>query len=356
MIRVAYSYEPCWHRVPGGTAMSALRTATALLDRDDVALVGFAARHLRSPSPPFQPVSPVSQLRLPSRVLYESWHRRGRPPVETATGPVDVIHGTGGVTPPRTAPLVVTVHDMAVYRYPEYFTANGRRFLRAALDAARDRADLVLCPSEATRADCEVFGFDPGRLRVVPWGVDTEVADDAAVARVRRQYRLPETFLLFVGTAEPRKNLDMLVRALSRARNVPPLVIAGPGGWGDVGLGPNDCLQLGFVPQDDLGALYRAAAAFVYPSLLEGFGMPVLEAMAQGTPVVTTAGTATDELVVDGGGMTANVDSASSILRAINDVLADRDDLSAEARQIAATYSWERTAALTVGAYREALG
>lgn len=356
-LRVAYTIEQCWHRVPGGTATAAIDLAAALTERGDVDLVGVAARHRRPPDEAFAPPVSVRHLPLPRRVLYETWHRLGWPGVERATGPVDVVHGTGGATPPRgTAPLVVTVHDLAVIHHPDHFTTNGRLFLTAALDTARRRADLVICPSEATRSDCEQHGFAADRLVVVPHGVDAEPVTPSAVTAIRANNGLDGPFVLFVGTREPRKNLDGLVQAMALLDQPPPLVLVGPRGWGSDAERPEglDIRMLDFVPRDDLWALYAAATVFCYPSLLEGFGLPVLEAMAQGTPVVTSAGTATEELVGDGG-LTVDPRAPDAIAAALETVLAASDAdarWGQAARSRAAAYTWARAAEQTVEAYR----
>src|SRR5690606_39511089 len=159
----------CWHPVPGGTAVAALAVARRLAERDDVELIGVAGRHRRPPEPPFVPPVPVCQLPLARPWLYESWNRTGRPLVESATGPVDVCHSTTVIPAATAAPDVVTIHDVAFVHTPERFTRHGARVMRAGLERCR-RADLVLCPSAATRDDLAELGFDAARLRVVPWG------------------------------------------------------------------------------------------------------------------------------------------------------------------------------------------
>ncbi|MDH3705668.1 MAG: glycosyltransferase family 4 protein [Acidimicrobiia bacterium] len=365
-LRVAYTIEQCWHRVPGGTAQSAIDLALAMGERNDVELVGVAARHRHPPDAAFQPPMPVRHLSVPRRALYELWHRAGWPDATMATGPVDVVHGTGGATPPRRGtPLVVTVHDLAVLHHPDFFTANGRFFLRAAIETARQRADLVICPSQATVDDCLEHGFDPDRTVRVAHGVDAAAASADAVAEVRARYRLPERFVLFVGTAEPRKNLATLIAALAQLDDPqpPPLVLVGPDGWGGVDTDPSpgsrkiELRSLGFVPRVDLGPLYAAATVFCYPSLLEGFGLPVLEAMAQGTPVVTSRDTATAEVVGDGG-LLADARDPASVAGALAEVLGETDPDTRWGRAgaaRAATYTWPEAAAQTVAAYQRAV-
>lgn len=362
-LRVAATLEQCWHAVPGGTATSALRQVAALDARADVDIVGVAGRHATPPGPAFRPPVAVHQLPLGGRALYETWHRLRWPKVERATGPVDVVHATGVAVPPCDAPLVVTVHDLAPLHFPELFSWKGRPFFDAAHRLTRRHADLVLCPTEATRDDCAAHGFDEDRLRVVPWGVD--VADEAIpaedVAAVRRRYGLPERYVLWVGTIEPRKDVPLLLDAFARLSDEEVhLVLVGPAGWHEdlaerVAAVEGRCHLTGFVSGPDLGALYAGAQVFCFPSRFEGFGMPILEAMAHGTPVVTTAGGATGEVAGDAARLVPPGDVAA-LVAALDELLADPQASAALGRRglaRARAASWERCAALTVAAYRE---
>ncbi len=348
-LRVAYTLEQCWHRVPGGTAVAALRVARELAARDDVTLYGVAGRHRSEPPDPWVPPVPVSHLPVGGPLLYDAWLRTGWPKVERATGAVDVAHATTIIPCASDAPLVCTVHDLAFVHEPEHFTKRGVRVFERSVRRLGERDALVLCSSEATAADCRAAGL--GRLRVVPLGVDAIPATADDVVRVRAAYGLPERFALFVGTVEPRKNLANLAAAVARLPHL-PLVAAGAAGWG-AAAPPGEVRFLGFVPDGDLAGLYAAAAVFCYPSLREGYGLPVLEAMAQGTPVVTSQGTATEEAA---GGAAVLVDplDVDDIARGIREALDRGDGLADAGRTRAATQTWARTAELTVAAYREA--
>jgi hypothetical protein len=151
-MRVAVVIEQCWHRVPGGTASATLDQIAAVAATGRVDQTGVAARH-RKPAPAaWRPEIPVRHLPLPRQALYRSWHRLRWPPVQRATGAVDVVHATGYAVPPRTAPLVVTLHDLAWRRDPSMFTRNGVRFFEAALRCTLDEADLVLVPGRPAPA------------------------------------------------------------------------------------------------------------------------------------------------------------------------------------------------------------
>jgi glycosyltransferase involved in cell wall biosynthesis len=353
VVRVAYTLEQCWHDAPGGTAVAAIEIARRLAPRPDVTLIGVAGRHPSAPPADWRPPIPVAQLPLPRPLLYEAWLRLRRPRVERVTGPVDVAHATGLVPCATRAPLVVTVHDVAWVHEPGRYTRQGVRVMRRSLEVIRDTAAVVITSSEASRRDLLAAGIDAARLRIVPLGVDHRPADAAAVAEVRRRYALPERFVLFVGTHEPRKNLRRLAAAVPRAACRLPLVIAGPAGWGDATEGIDDAARfLGFVPGGDLPALYAAATVFAYPSEAEGFGLPVLEAMAQGTPVVTSKGTSTEEVA---GGAAVLVDpfDVDAIAAGLDEAVARADELAGAGRRRAATMTWDAAAARTMEVYDE---
>jgi glycosyltransferase involved in cell wall biosynthesis len=352
-VRVAYTLEQCWHRVPGGTGVAALRVAQAMAAHPEVELVGVAGRHPHPPADPWAPPIPVRHLPLAAPWLYETWLRGGWPKVERATGPVDVAHATTLIPCPADAPVVVTLHDLAFLHEPEHFTRHGVRVFQRSLAAIRRHAQLVLCCSHATMDDAAAAGIPADRLRFVPLGVDVDRVDRAAVRAVRATYSLPDEFVLFVGTVEPRKNLRGLVDALALMPDAPPLVVVGADGWGDTGVVASATVRfLGFVPSAHLGALYAAASVFAYPSLREGYGLPVLEAMAQGTPVVTSSGTATEETA---GGAAVLVDprQPADIARGISDALAGPEQWSSAGLARAASLTWATTAEMTVAAYRE---
>jgi glycosyltransferase involved in cell wall biosynthesis len=357
---MAVTLEQCWHRVPGGTATAALGTVGALAS-DGVDVVGVSAWHRREPAEAFRPPVPVRALPLPRPLLYEAWHRRRMPSVERATGPVDVVWASGVAVPPRSAPLLVTINDLAPLHHPEHHPGRSLGFYRRAFELARSEADLVLCPSRATIEDCAAHGFDPGRLRLVPLGADLEPVGEDEVAAVRSRHGLDDPYVLFVGTAEPRKNLSTLVEAVVRLdRPDVTLVLVGPEGWNEdlraLSTRLRSAQLLGFVPTGELRALYAGAAVFCYPSLLEGFGLPVLEAMAQGTPVVTSSGTATEELV-EGIGTAVDPRDAGVLADALAAVLDDPAEAARRGeagRARAAGYSWAATAAGVRAAAEEA--
>jgi glycosyltransferase involved in cell wall biosynthesis len=352
--------EQLWHRVPGGTAVAALGMARHLKDFPEIDLVGVAARHPRRAPEEWAPPVEVFELPLPRAALYRSWHRFRRPRVELATSRVDVIHATSAAIPPRSAPLVVTVHDLAWLKDPSHFTTRGLSFFKRGLDVARRDADLVLCPSRATARDCEEVGWPAEKVRVVPLATDAVPARDAQIATARSKHGLANDYILWTGTIEPRKNLPRLLEAYRSLDTDLDLVLCGPRGWNedlDALIEPVRARVhiLGFVPRADLGGLYAGARIFCWPSLREGFGFPVLEAMAQGTPVVTSLGTSTEEVAGEAAVLVDPTDPAA-IAVGIETILGNESletKLAKAGPARVREFTWERTARGVADAYRE---
>ena len=357
-MRVAVTLEQCWHRVPGGTARATLDTVAAVAARGGVEQVGVSAWH-RHPAPEaWRPPISVRSLPLPRLALYDAWQRLRHPRVERATGPVDLVHATAHVASASRAPWVATIHDLHFLHEPSHCTARGVSVFTRFLDLVRDEAALVVCPSEATQRDCVAAGIDAARVRVTPWGTSRTAVAPEAVVKARRAHQLDRPFVLFVGTIEPRKNVTRLVEAFDRLGDVDAdLVLVGPTGW-STDLPPTSARRLGFVPDRELDALYAAAAVVCYPSLREGFGLPVLEAMVQGAAVVTSATTSTAEVAGDAALLVDPLD-VDAIAGALQRLLDDRDlaaSLGVAARERAATFTWERTSEAMVAAYAAAVG
>lgn len=361
--RVGAVVEQCWHRVPGGTAASVVRSLEALARRGDWEVLGVAAAHRGPPGELAVPTVEVCHMPLPRFALYEAWHRVRRPSIQASTGRLDVVHATGGVVPPAGgAALVATVHDLAFLRRPRHFSRRGAAFMSRAWELVKRHAALVTVPSQHTFEDCVSHGLHPDRLRVVPWGVWRGSVSEQARDAVRSRYLLPSQFLLWVGTAEPRKNLESLAAAAARSGTRLPLLLVGPAGWGVdveelIARTTVEVRHLGPVPDDDLRVLYDLAEVFVYPSLMEGFGMPVLEAMAQGAAVITSAGTATAE-VAGPAALLVDPTDVDSIAQGVRTLVGDaelREELGAAAQRRAAAMSWSRTAEGIAAVYDEAV-
>jgi len=317
----------------------------------------------------------LTRLPVPRPALYDAWARLGRPDVAglPSLRGADVVFAPSVAVPPRRRrPLVVTVHDAAPCLFPDAFGARGLRFHLAGLQAAARRADLVLTVSESSRAELvEHTAIGEDRIRVVPNGVDTEPAtDDQAEALARRLGLSGRPYVLWVGSLEPRKNVEALLglpAALAAAGLPHRLVLAGPDGWGPTAQAaraaaattPAGSLRiLGPVAAADLAALYRGAELFCFPSIHEGFGLPVLEAMAQGAPVLSSRAASLPEV---GGTAARYVDDPgqSAWEAAAVDLLRDQDALRVLATggpARAAGFSWAACAVATGAALREVTG
>ena len=251
-------------------------------------------------------------------------------------------------------PMVMTIHDLVPFRFPETMTRWSRRYSRATHRAMAAAADLIICPSLDTGRDVERFlGVPPSKVRVVPLGVDPLFFDDELPTT--ESPAGAEPYVLFVGSQELRKNLDRLEDAVGRlrARGYPHLLyIAGGDRWGPETRHREFVRPLGRVSDEQLSSLYRRAACVALPSLHEGFGLPVLEAMASGTPVVAGRAGALPEV---SGSAAVLVDpyDVGDIERGIEKAIDQRSKLSALGRAHAARFSWESTAEATVAVYRE---
>lgn len=354
-VRIAYTLEQCWRRVPGGTGISALEVLKELVKIEDCDVVGVAGRHRHRPTHGFEPPIPVATFPIGGPLLVEAWTRFRWPLVESLVADVDVVHSTTIIPPATSQPLVTTIHDLAFLRHPDFFTARGNKVFRRSLAINCERASIIVCSSQATVDDCIEAGFSPQRIRHVPLGVHVIDVTSDDQQRVRAKYGLPDEFVLFVGTLEPRKNLSRLLAALATIEGAPPLVIAGVHGWGeDNAPTSHETLSVGFVSSEDLPALYSLSSVFAFPSVLEGYGLPVIEAMAHGAPVVTSRGTSTEEVA---GGAAVLVDplDVASIADGIRSALHRKDELVAMGHRRASEVPWSRTAQLTYEAYRDAM-
>ncbi|QNK83175.1 glycosyltransferase family 1 protein [Nakamurella sp. PAMC28650] len=347
--------------VPGGTGRYARQLAEALVP---LAPPGWSVRSItawhRDVGPARAPgVVGPHRLWLGHRGLTAAWER-GAPPWPGG----DVVHATTPLAPRRRrAPLVVTVHDAVPWTHPETLTPRGVAWHRKTIETAARTADAIIVPSAATAEELSRFVSLGDRVHVIPMAATVlEVPADAA--RRRASLGLPPRYLMSLATLEPRKGLDVLLAALGRlGADAPPLAVVGQTGWGGVapeaiahaeGV-PGDALHvLGRIGDDDLAAVLAGADAMVVPSRVEGFGMPVAEAMAAGVPVIHSDAAALVE-VAGGAGLTVPVGSAAALADAIatlwrDPLLAGR--LEASGRVRAAGYTWSATAASTWDLYR----
>lgn len=284
---------------------------------------------------------------------------------------IDLFHFPSFIASLRIdIPSVVTVHDLCFALFPEAFSILHRPYYRFIIPRSVRRCDGVIADSESTRNDIlKHFKTANGGVRTIHLGVDPvrfyPVSDEAERARMRERYSLPENFILYVGTLEPRKNIPRLVRAFAYgvvSKGLPHhLVIAGRRGWmfdeifrevRSLDLGGRVHF-LGFVEASELSALYSMARALAYPSLYEGFGLPCLEAMSCGAPVITSNRSSLPELVGDCG-LIVDPTSVDSIAGALNRICSDDElhrGLSERGTRRARRFSWLTTAKQTLEVY-----
>lgn len=295
----------------------------------------------------------VASRPAPARALQELWARSEWPPVELLSGRVDVFHATNFVLPPlRRARGVVTIHDLSYLRRPGTVSSASARY-RELVPRSLARASVVLTPSAATAAALQEEYDVQVPVVTTPLGVDPHWARAAPLdAAGRSRLGLPSSYLLFVGTREPRKDLRTLLTAHRLVPDAPPLVLVGPSGWGE-DLDVSGCVTPGYLEDDVLAGVVAGAAALVLPSRDEGFGIPVIEALAAGTPVVASDLPVLREV---GGDVTtfAEPGDPGSFAAALQQVLADPGD-PAPRRAHAAAYTWKRCAEGTRAAYSLAL-
>lgn len=296
-------------------------------------------------------------------------------PVVLRRARVDLLHALAFVAPVAApCPFVVTVYDLSFLRYPEAFRPFNRWYLSRFTAHSVKRARMVIAISESTRQDVINFlGVPPERVQTVYCGVDQNFCPlpEADITAFKKARRLPDAFILFLGTLEPRKNIDGLIRAYAgwreRDRTAPPLILAGGKGWYYTqlfklveSLNLTESIRFpGYIPQKELPLWYNAASLFVYPSHFEGFGLPVLEAMACGTPVITSTVSSLPE-VTGSAGAARLVDPADigALAEAMAQLMSQPDlraSMSAQGLSRAAGFRWEKTAQETVAIYQSVL-
>jgi glycosyltransferase involved in cell wall biosynthesis len=360
-LHVAMTVEQCWQRVPGGSASYLIALLGALQERDDVVTTGIRAAHRDAPAADQTPPGEVRAFPLPRYALYRAWNRLAAPRAEWLVRTADVVHASTWAIPPTRRPLVVTVHDLAFLRDESHFTPRGVRFFLRALERTREEAGAVIVPSQATADDCVAAGIERDRIHVVPHGAPRWTVRPEEIAELRTRLDLPERYVLWCGTHEPRKNVEGLLggfRDLAEQDPTVHLILVGPPGWGEAapplhGAWASRVHQLGRLSSTDLRVAYAGALAFCFPSLWEGFGLPVLEAMSVGTPVVTSRGTSMAEVVGDAG-ILVDPSDVTSIAAGIMRALDDAALLGLAGRTRANGFTWERAAAGHIGAYRAA--
>jgi glycosyltransferase involved in cell wall biosynthesis len=348
---------------PGGAGRYVLALAEALSRRDDVDLTVVARTGDAARWP--EPVVAGAPARRPVRL---GWEQVGLPRAVRAAG-ADVHHGPHYTMPLALGlPTVVTVHDLSFFTHPEWHQRTKVAFFRAAIRTSAKRAAALVAVSATTAAQLDALVSPRVPVHVVPHGVDharfypdDPGDDDAARARVG----VTQPYVAFLGTIEPRKDVPTLVRAFDRLAAGRPeldLVLAGARGWGIDAVEEavaaathRDRIRLlGYVAERDLTAVLRGASAVAYPSLEEGFGLPVLEALACGVPVVTTSGTVMEE-VAGGAAFLAPPGHPGHLSAALDEAIEGDAERRRLGLEVAGRHTWDASAAAHAAVYRSVL-
>lgn len=298
------------------------------------------------------------------------WEQAFLPKVVKKSG-VQILHSLHYTRPMNlSCASVVTFHDMTFFLFPQLHTYFKRIFFPLAIRQSARKADALIAVSESTRQDSiRLLRISPNKIHTVRSGINEEyhlITEPSLLEACRQKYNLPEKFILFVGMVEPRKNLPLLLNVYAKLAlqvDCPPLVVVGRFGWMVEDIFQqvrklnlqNKIHFTGYIPGQDLPIVYNLAQIFVYPSIYEGFGFPPLEAMACGTPVITSAVSAMLEHVGDAGMLVPPQDE-EALLQAMLSVLTDRvlhQQLSIKGQAQAKQFTWQRTAQETLNLYRQ---
>jgi glycosyltransferase involved in cell wall biosynthesis len=353
-----------------GTYVLALVERLPALASDDRFYFFSASIKERYPARPWPANVTLVDRRLPVGGLNLAWNRLSWPPLDRLVGaPLDLVHSPNPLlVPARRARRLVTLHDLFFLKHPEMTGGDVRRDYAALVRDHVRRADGVICVSDYTAAEARrLLDVPPEKIAVTPHGVDPlfrQPVPAADVDEALRRLRLPRGAILYLGSDEKRKNLVTLVMAYMtlarRRRHLPPLVLAGPGPeWAQGGdrVGPQ-IRATGYLPKRDVRALMAASSTLVLPSLEEGFGLPVVEAMAAGLPVVCSGGSALAEVAGDAATLVEARDP-NALARAIERLLDDpshAEDQRRRGLERSRVFDCNDTAARTLAFYRQVLG
>jgi glycosyltransferase involved in cell wall biosynthesis len=368
---LAFLVDQLFSPAPGGMGTYVRELVPALSRAEPSLEITLFHARFEAPAPEeWMARYPTVEVPASIRRLYPTWATVRRPALPPELASHDLIHSPVPAAVPPAGPnqrLVVTVHDVAFLAHRELFPIQWRTMYRAGLARAVRSADAIITVSRHTAEDLmRRRRVDQQRIHVVPLAASLpHIGSD--VEETLARLKVPAPYVLFVGTLEPRKNVVRLVRAFRRvaARGAPhALVLAGPIGWGHQQLmkelaleAPGEIILTGRTSQADLDALYRGAAVFAYPSVYEGFGLPVLEAMARGTPCVVSTSSSLPEVAGEAA-LPVDPRSVAALTEAIERVVNDRKlarRLSQAGRARAERFSWEETARRTLEVYKSVL-
>jgi glycosyltransferase involved in cell wall biosynthesis len=355
-----------------GTGVAAytenLITNLLKIDKENEYIFFYSSLRQKLPENLKSKISNLKSSHIPPLFLEFLWNRLHILPIETFTGKLDVFHTSDWTEPPTNCPKVTTIHDLAIFKYPETFIPKGGHNIiqnqKRKLAWVKKESDIVIAVSENTKRDIvDILKIPENKIKVVyeaQEGIYEEKKSIDSVGKVKSKYGINGKYLLSVGTLEPRKNIKRVIEAYKILTSQFPemaLIICGKMGWGEevekwkIGNGNGEIKFLGYVPKGDLACLYQGAECFVYPSLYEGFGLPVLDAMASGCPVVTSNISSLPEVSGDAG-ILVNPGDVEEIAKGIVEALEKKESLAKKGLIQASKFSWEKTARETLKIYQ----
>ena len=355
-MRIAFDVSPLSHPLLGiGNYIRGSLAGLVEVAGTEHEVVAFAPTSLRGPGRIRAALDGIDvelrTWRLPfSHALRTAWSALGRPSAERVLGDVDVLHFSDWMFPPQRAGVrATTIHDLVPLHHPEWTTARTRSMHARKYRNAAHTCDVVYVNSEYTGRDVVVtLEIEPERVKVARPAVKDVFRPDGPAADLGAPY------VLTVATLEPRKNLQTLVEAHRLLAGDLLLAVVGAEGWGEQPfLGDSRIRRLGFVSDEELARLYRGASVAVYPSRFEGFGIPVLEAMACGCPVVSSAHPSLDE-ASGGAAVRAEPEDPTAIATAVERALGDREGLSTAGLEHAKRFTWRAVGEIFLRGYEEA--
>lgn len=306
---------------------------------------------------------------IPQSLANIIWNDLHRVNIESLLGKIDIFHSSDWVQPPAQARKITTVHDLIVYKYPETSNHYIINTQKKRLHWVKKECDMIIANSYSTKSDLiNILNIDGHKVEVCYPGIDDDFknVDSSQVKRVKNKYGLHKNYILTLGTMEPRKNLNRIVASFQKFINycrtsdrieLPELVLVGKIGWGKQITPTNSVRILGYIERKDLPALYCGATIFIYASLYEGFGLPVLEAMASGCPVISSDRGSLKEVINDNA-IIVNPESVDDIAIKMHNLFMDqnlRSQLIKKSKVNAAKFSLSNQAKSILGLYEKLL-
>ena len=297
-------------------------------------------------------------FRIPQSAANFLWNRLHQFPLEKLIGKFDIYHSSDWIQIPSSAKKITTVHDLVVYKFPQTSDPNIVETQKIRLKHVKNECNLTIADSNSTKNDLlEVLDFDPNKIRVVYPGINKgfKKINDHLIFNILRKYNITQPYILSVGSNDPRKNIKKIVSAVKKFEKRTALVIVSSSGWGEKFTEDQGIKILHNIKTQDLPAIYSAAEMFIYPSLYEGFGLPVIEAMKCGCPVISSERGSLKE-ITDNSALLVNPESEMEIFQAIVKIFKNnkyKKDLIKSGYLNAERFSWEDSAKKIISIYEE---